>query len=349
MRRQSARIKERQQRTLEAAPVSSGSSSDRLVKTPANPKSTTQRQIATASSKKGRYIEDLSDNKTSSDTIDQRQRAGKKMISASTRGSTKQQSPTTPFTPSIIVNPIKSSDPPVVLPVEIWHMILSFLPISTIARSSVVSKSWLEGSRSHPIWRRACETGGLGGPNEVYKSWMALACAHSFWICELCLSISKGESRSSHIPLRASIDEPDHHDPTLQKWMCCHACRLKYDVVKCEGYEFGRIFPELNHDSWDCFDGILSINYAQVYYALTLSELGTHNYSGSFVGHEETETLAVKVHGGSAGVLAAYERLAQKRQVEFERRARAFRLARRSKTKALSAFKTRTSMMPSGA
>ncbi|KAK3837327.1 MAG: hypothetical protein J3R72DRAFT_449727 [Linnemannia gamsii] len=118
---------------------------------------------------------------------------------------------------------VAPKDPCLALPIEIWHYILSFLPLSVIAKIAVVSKTWLEGTGSHPFWKKASNKGGLGEPDDVFKSWMSLVCANSYWVCEACLSTSKGETRLSHIPL--PIDVSKVRDDT---WMLCYGCRLNY-------------------------------------------------------------------------------------------------------------------------
>ncbi|KAF9902358.1 hypothetical protein EC991_004990 [Linnemannia zychae] len=106
--------------------------------------------------------------------------------------------------PSIVVT-VNKSDPCAVLPTELWHRILDFLPLAKAAQTSLVSKSWLHGTRSSPIWMAICKKCGLGKPKKKFKSYMALACAHSYWICEGCFSVTKGRQRGSHIPLPVSL------------------------------------------------------------------------------------------------------------------------------------------------
>jgi hypothetical protein len=103
---------------------------------------------------------------------------------------------------AVVVN---KSDPCAVLPTELWHRILSLLPLSMAAQTSTVSKTWLHGTRSSPIWKAICDKGELGKPKKKFKSYMALACAHSYWVCEGCFSVTKGRPRGSDIPLPVSF------------------------------------------------------------------------------------------------------------------------------------------------
>ncbi|KAG0198111.1 hypothetical protein BGX33_012583, partial [Mortierella sp. NVP41] len=142
----------------------------------------------------------------------------------STHQAKKAESPESTPSPSIIVpnpssitipnpTPINKPDPCAVLPTEIWHQVLTHLPLSTIARASSVSKAWLDGSRSCPVWKTVCETGGLGAPKQKYKSHMALASAHSYWVCERCFGVSKGRPQGSNIPLPVSLaNKPQDQD-----------------------------------------------------------------------------------------------------------------------------------------
>ncbi|KAF9100926.1 hypothetical protein BGX29_006136 [Mortierella sp. GBA35] len=57
--------------------------------------------------------------------------------------------------------PLNFMDLCIVLPTEIWHQLLEDLPPSGITRISTVSRAWLNGTRSHPVWTEICEMGGL--------------------------------------------------------------------------------------------------------------------------------------------------------------------------------------------
>jgi hypothetical protein len=114
-------------------------------------------------------------------------------------------------------------DPCSVLPVEVWQQILSYLPPSQMAKISLVSKTWLGYTRSHPIWKTICKKGDLGVPKRKYKSFMALACANSYWTCEFCYSHTRGWPNMYNIPLPVPIDELGGEFRSL-----CAACRMNY-------------------------------------------------------------------------------------------------------------------------
>ncbi|KAF9079540.1 hypothetical protein BGX23_003791 [Mortierella sp. AD031] len=114
-------------------------------------------------------------------------------------------------------------DPYSVLPLEIWQEILSYMQPFQIAKASLVSKAWLEGARSHPIWMKICVNGKLGTPKLKYRNHMALACAHSYWVCERCFSQTRGYPQRSNVPLPVPIDE---YGGDL--WMLCLNCRNEY-------------------------------------------------------------------------------------------------------------------------
>ncbi|KAF9084313.1 hypothetical protein BGX29_002621, partial [Mortierella sp. GBA35] len=128
--------------------------------------------------------------------------------------------------------PVVRRDPCTVLPTEVWHQILSCLPLSAIAQTSIVSKTWLDEARFHPIWSQICQ-GGLGEPTDVYKTHMVLACANSYWFCNGCRSLSKGYPHESHIPIQfVLLPKIDNNkkgcDPVL-----CHKCRLQSRYLTC--------------------------------------------------------------------------------------------------------------------
>ncbi|KAF9275600.1 hypothetical protein BGZ68_010657 [Mortierella alpina] len=105
----------------------------------------------------------------------------------------------------ITVNP---SDPCSVLPTEIWHKVLSHLPLSQVAKTSWVSKTWLDGARQWRVWQQICEKCKLGTPKLKYKTFMAIVCANSYFICDKCHLHSTGSGsyvRRSEIPLKVKV------------------------------------------------------------------------------------------------------------------------------------------------
>ncbi|KAG0201246.1 hypothetical protein BGX28_005895 [Mortierella sp. GBA30] len=112
-----------------------------------------------------------------------------------------------PSTSTSLLREVNHSDPCVMLPTEIWHQVLSRLPLSQAASSSLVSKTWLDGARDWPVWKHICEEKQLGKPKRKYKTHMALVCAHSYFICEKCYSYTNGTRQyyASEIPLPVDV------------------------------------------------------------------------------------------------------------------------------------------------
>ncbi|KAG0247793.1 hypothetical protein BG011_000919 [Mortierella polycephala] len=119
-----------------------------------------------------------------------------------------------PLTVAPVPLPLNRTDPCAVLPIEIWYQILSLLRLSQVATISNVSKIWLDGSRSYPVWKTICELNRLGVPKRKYQSYLALACSRSSFICEKCLSITMGSmtERQSNIPLPVMIIDDEEED-----------------------------------------------------------------------------------------------------------------------------------------
>ncbi|KAG9323295.1 hypothetical protein KVV02_002274 [Mortierella alpina] len=103
--------------------------------------------------------------------------------------------------------PRNRTDPCEMLPTEVWHQVLSLLPLSQAATSSLVSKTWLDGARAWPIWKQICEASKLGKPKRKYKTYMSLVCAQSYFICDKCHSFSHGIKvfNASGIPLPVDV------------------------------------------------------------------------------------------------------------------------------------------------
>ncbi|KAF9958521.1 hypothetical protein BGZ72_000272 [Mortierella alpina] len=104
-------------------------------------------------------------------------------------------------------SPRNRTDPCEMLPTEVWHQVLSLLPLSQAATSSLVSKTWLDGARAWPVWKQICETLVLGKPKRKYKTYMSVVCAHSYFICDKCHSFSNGAKSyiASEIPLPVDV------------------------------------------------------------------------------------------------------------------------------------------------
>ncbi|KAG0287212.1 hypothetical protein BGZ97_007162 [Linnemannia gamsii] len=116
---------------------------------------------------------------------------------------------------------INKSDPYSVLPTELWQEVMLYLSLSQIAKTSTVSKGWLEGTRSLQVWRDVCSKAALGKPMKKYPTHMGLVCAQSYWICEQCLTMNNG--KGSDIPMPVEIAELAN-----ERLMLCRYCRCQY-------------------------------------------------------------------------------------------------------------------------
>ncbi|KAF9392179.1 hypothetical protein CPB97_003504 [Podila verticillata] len=119
--------------------------------------------------------------------------------------------------------PINPSDPCSLFPTELWHAVLVHMPLSLIARTSSVSIAWLTGARSYRGWAIAARNGKMGTPKIKYKTFMALVCSRSYFVCDRCLGYSTGKDLRSRIPHPVPINL----DAT-NIWMLCHNCRQEY-------------------------------------------------------------------------------------------------------------------------
>ncbi|KAF9329051.1 hypothetical protein BG006_007877 [Podila minutissima] len=119
--------------------------------------------------------------------------------------------------------PTNPQDPCSVFPTELWHAVLDYLPLSVVANTSIVSNTWLTAARTYNGWRIAAEKGGMGAPKTKYKSWMALVCSHSDFVCDRCMGFSNGKGRGSHIPLPVKMNDDDGNI-----WHMCWDCRNRY-------------------------------------------------------------------------------------------------------------------------
>ncbi|KAF9320832.1 hypothetical protein BG003_004613 [Podila horticola] len=119
--------------------------------------------------------------------------------------------------------PINPSDPCSLFPTEMWHMVLDRLPLSQIARMSSVNNGWLTGARSYRGWATAAACGKMGAPKIKYKTFMALVCSRSYFVCDRCLSYSTGKDLRSRIPLAVPVN-----GNAANTWLLCHDCRREY-------------------------------------------------------------------------------------------------------------------------
>lgn len=119
--------------------------------------------------------------------------------------------------------PINPSDPCSLFPTELWHTVLDHLPLSVIACTSSVSNAWLIGARTYRGWAIAATNGKMGVPKIKYKTFMALVCSKSFFVCDRCFGYSAGNMTHSDIPLPVHVDG----DPA-DTWRLCMPCRRGY-------------------------------------------------------------------------------------------------------------------------
>ncbi|KAG0206176.1 hypothetical protein BGX33_007557 [Mortierella sp. NVP41] len=351
MLRRSARIKERQRATNKTATLLSGSSVARQFNAETQFGNATKPHLATkpfntkkrrTNELKGDHLQEkddqqgfMSGQENSGGSTNRAQLSQKKstLRSPSNKKARRTDTDTRLVSSTILANP---TDPCRVLPTEVWHQILSYLPPG-IARISVVSKAWLDGCRSHPIWRAACDKGGLGDPDNddkgVYNSRMALVCASSYWVCEACLSSSKGQTRLSHIPLPASLPgynnsnnndsidvDIDNNNKDYDSWKLCHVCRSKYhEPIRLLSNPYELL--QLSGTVW------LQRCIALEGYYLTeddLPALGDRVFIGEAdvecYLHSHVRAHAFEAHGGLVGIEAIRQGLALKREEQFEKR-----------------------------
>jgi len=97
--------------------------------------------------------------------------------------------------------------------------VLSLLPLSQVATSSLVSKTWLDGARAWPVWKQICEASDLGKPKRKYKTYMSLVCAQSYFICDKCHSYSNGfkDFNASEIPLPVDVIVKEAEKPKTEQ------------------------------------------------------------------------------------------------------------------------------------
>ncbi|KAG0071334.1 hypothetical protein BGZ89_010961 [Linnemannia elongata] len=235
----------------------------------------------------------------------------------------------------IIAVPVNRSDPCAVLPTETWHRILSYLPLVKVAQTSFVSKAWLDGSRTSQLWKTICDKGGLGKPKLKYKSYMALACANSFWICDGCLSVTKGRPRTSYIPLPVFFPispVADTRHKELDVWMLCFECRRKHYDDAPEDLHADTIGEE--HIYYDGMIQMVAKTEAGKTYGLTEEDLkdleyvvrpNPHYWRGQpmrLYERDKVQQLALVTHAGWVGVDAVRDGAARRRLTLFNQRAK---------------------------
>ncbi|KAF9436068.1 hypothetical protein BGZ76_004886 [Entomortierella beljakovae] len=214
--------------------------------------------------------------------------------------------------------PVNPSDPCSVFPTEIWHKILDLLPLSQVAKISVLSKTWLYGSRAYPAWKNICDNEKkIGSPGFKYKNHMALVCSQCFWICDQCHSFSNGRPIASAIPLPVPKQDNDNII-----WRLCRPCRINYY----------RKFPEESQCVDDSWGNRVTKTRASSHFHLTDYDLDSLGYEERRNPHyrsaypmklyelDEVEALALATHGGWIGVTAARNGAARILSMRFKER-----------------------------
>ncbi|KAG0264634.1 hypothetical protein BGZ95_003550 [Linnemannia exigua] len=212
-----------------------------------------------------------------------------------------------------------------IFPTEILQQILLCLPLSKIARHSRVSKAWLDAARVLPVWKEACKKAKLGDPRKKYKTHMALVCANSYWICERCMSFSKGREHYADLPLPVEDEEDDH-----LVWMLCLACRIEYFERHPEPLKENKVY---RHEfAWVVQTRQLGPNAVFLNYALRGENLhgvqstGRADTRRQLFDRAAVQRRALEVHGGWIGVDACATNPGRKRAAVCNERAKECRL-----------------------
>ncbi|KAF9101350.1 hypothetical protein BGX29_005704 [Mortierella sp. GBA35] len=238
------------------------------------------------------------------------------------------------------MNVINRSDPCAVLPTEIWHQILSYLPFAMVAKASTVSRGWLDGARSHPIWRTICEKGELGEPKRKYKTDMALVCANSYWICDYCLSISTGRPRPSNIPLPVPLSN-DKQDVSDEIWTLCSECRREHYEVHPESFRTqaipgeegfkGDVMKATRQSAYRTY-GLHQNDLCNLSYYLKANPWYRRGWRWPLRIYKryEVQDIALQTHAGWVGVDAVRHGIARKRHEAAKERSRVYQLLKRA-------------------
>ncbi|KAI8347524.1 hypothetical protein B0O80DRAFT_465327 [Mortierella sp. GBAus27b] len=219
-------------------------------------------------------------------------------------------------TPTVI-NP---TDPCQVLPTELWHQILTLFPLSSVAPLSMVSKTWLYNVRSYPAWRIICEKAKLGEPKQKYRSYMALACSQSYFLCDKCYSYSRGRPRGSMIPLPIA-----NKDDNETVWMLCLDCRLEYYSQYPEPLpeiEFARITKTRVHSHYHMTEqDLLGFGFRE--------KINPHYACAApmrLYRRKEIIERAMELHGGLIGIRSFSKGVLKKRREACKKREAGFKM-----------------------
>ncbi|CAO3574035.1 unnamed protein product [Mortierella alpina] len=109
------------------------------------------------------------------------------------------------------------------IPVEIWHMTLSFIPPARLARMTRVSKGWRTMIDSLHLWQELAVRNKMGQPGGNIATYKDLVLGQMVAVCDVCLDRSK--DYGIHLPL--PVQRPDLLGLV---WMC-KRCRDNYGAT----------------------------------------------------------------------------------------------------------------------
>ncbi|KAF9147772.1 hypothetical protein BG015_010531 [Linnemannia schmuckeri] len=212
-----------------------------------------------------------------------------------------------------------------IFPTEVLQQILLCLPLSRIARHSRISKAWLDAARVLSVWKEACRKAELGDPRKKYRTHMALVCANSYWICERCMSFSKGREHYADLPLPVEDKEDDH-----LVWMLCLACRIEYFERHPEPLKEDKVYRDefaFVVQTKQLAPHAIFINYALRGENLRgIPSLGQQDTRNQLFDRGAIQRRALEVHGGWVGVDACATNPGRKRAAICNERAKECRL-----------------------
>ncbi|OAQ26587.1 hypothetical protein K457DRAFT_140232 [Linnemannia elongata AG-77] len=212
-----------------------------------------------------------------------------------------------------------------IFPTEVLQQILLCLPLSKITRHSRISKAWLDAARVLPVWKEACKKAKLGDPRKKYKTHMALVCANSYWICERCMSFSKGREHYADLPLPVEDKDDDH-----LVWMLCLACRQEYFERHPEPLKEDRIYRDefaFVVQTKQLAPHAIFINYALRGENLRgVPSTGREDTRNQLFDRGAVQRRALEVHGGWIGIDACATNPGRKRAAVCNERAKECRL-----------------------
>lgn len=212
-----------------------------------------------------------------------------------------------------------------IFPTEVLQQILLCMPLSKIARHSRISKAWLDAARVLPVWKEACKKAELGDPRKKYRTHMALVCANSYWICERCMSFSKGREHYADLPLPVEDKDYDH-----LVWMLCLACRQEYFERHPEPLKEDRVYRDefaFVVQTKQLAPHAIFINYALRGENLRgIPSTGREDTRKQLFDRGAVQRRALEVHGGWVGIDACATNPGRKRAAVCNERAKECRL-----------------------